>query len=78
MGRDRCLGHLLINSYLLVAILSWPIQNNVKILKRNTETLAHGHQSESTQRELSNKYQHDRVKMVFKNLCILVNGVYQH
>ena len=25
-----------------------------------------------TQRELSNEYQHDRVKMVLKNLCILV------
>ena len=25
------------------------------------ETLAHGHSSESTQRELSNEYQHDRV-----------------
>ena len=36
------------------------------------ETLAHGYSSESTQRELSNKYQHDRVSMVFKNLCILV------
>ena len=27
--------------------------------------------SESTQRELSNEYQHDRVKMVFKNLCVI-------
>ena len=35
------------------------------------ETLAHEYSSESTQRELSNEYQHDRVKMVFKNLCIL-------
>ena len=25
-----------------------------------------------TQQELSNEYQHDRVLMVFKNLCILV------
>ena len=37
-----------------------------------TETLAYGYSSESTQRELSNEYQHDRVQMVFKNLCILV------
>ena len=29
--------------------------------KRNTETLAHGFSSESTQKELSNEYQHDRV-----------------
>ena len=31
-----------------------------------TETLAHGYSSESTQPELSNEYQHDRVKMVFQ------------
>ena len=34
-----------------------------------TETLAHGYSSESTQQELSNEYQHDRVSMVSKNLC---------
>ena len=37
-----------------------------------TETLTNGYPSESTQREVSNKYQHDRVWMVFKNLCVLV------
>ena len=37
-----------------------------------TETLAHRYSSEGTQRELSNEYQHDRVTMVFKNLCVLV------
>ena len=37
-----------------------------------TETLANGYSSESTQRELSNEYQHDRDKMVFKNLCVLM------
>ena len=31
-----------------------------------TETLAHGYSSESTLRELSNGYQHDRVKNVFQ------------
>ena len=31
-----------------------------------------GYSSDSVQRELSNEYQHDRVWMVFKNLCILV------
>ena len=36
------------------------------------ETLANGYSSESTQRQLSNEYQHERVLMVFKNLCILV------
>ena len=37
-----------------------------------TETLAHGYSSESTLRELYNEYQYDKVKMYFKNLCILV------
>ena len=37
-----------------------------------TETMAYGYSSESTQRELSNEYQHDRVKMVFKVFCIPV------
>ena len=33
-----------------------------------TESLAHGYSTESTQRDLSNEYQHDRV---FKNLYVL-------
>ena len=37
-----------------------------------TETLTNGYSSERTQRELSNEYQHDRVSMFFKNLCVLV------
>ena len=37
-----------------------------------TETLANGYSSESTRRELSNAYQHDRVWMAFKDLCLLV------
>ena len=37
-----------------------------------TETLANGYSYESTQRELSNEYQHDRVWMVFKDICVLV------
>ena len=44
------------------------MQKNLKM----TEPLAHGYSSESTQQELSNEYQHDRVKMVFRNLCALV------
>ena len=36
------------------------------------ETLAHGYSSDSIQRELSNEYQHGRVLLVFKNLCVLV------
>ena len=45
---------------------------NTKYAKKKTETLEHGHSSESTQRELSNEYQHDRVVMVFKDICGLV------
>ena len=32
------------------------------------ENMAHGYSSESTQRELCDEYQQDRVYMVFKNL----------
>ena len=37
-----------------------------------TETQANGYSYESTQRGLSNEYQHDMVWMVIKNYCILV------
>ena len=37
-----------------------------------TKTLVHGYSSESTQLELSNEHQHDRVQMVFKNLYVIV------
>ena len=39
---------------------------------RMTETVPHGYPSETTHLELSNKYQHHRVWMVIKNLCILM------
>ena len=38
-----------------------------------TETLANWYSSESTQRELSNEYQHDSVWIVFKDFCIFVS-----
>ena len=41
--------------------------------KKRLKNLANGIPSESTQRELSNEYQHDRVWIVFKNLCALVH-----
>ena len=37
-----------------------------------TETLANGYSSESTRRELFNEYQHNRVWMVFENICVPV------
>ena len=37
-----------------------------------TETLANGYSSESTQSELSNEYQHDRVGMDFKGFSVCV------
>ena len=40
--------------------------------RKITETLAYWYSFESTQRALSNEYQHDRVEMISKNLCILV------
>ena len=42
---------------------------------RKTETVARVQSSESTLRELcrvSNEYQHDRIKRIFNNLCVLV------
>ena len=36
------------------------------------ETLANGYSFESTQRELSNEYQYDRVSMINTNLNLLV------
>ena len=37
-----------------------------------TGTLENGYSSESTRQELSNEYQHDRVSMIFKKICILM------
>ena len=63
--------HYFINTYILkVANFA-----NTKVCKQSrkvTEILAYGYSSERTHRELSNEYQHDRVEMVFKNLCISV------
>ena len=38
-----------------------------------TETIANGYSFESTQREPSNEYQHDRVKLISTILCFLVH-----
>ena len=46
-------------------------KRNVLLMECMTETLTRGYSSESAQGELSNEYQHDRVKMVFKNLCMV-------
>ena len=46
-----------------------PIQNDAKSWKM-TETLANRYSSESTQRELSNEYKHERIKMIIKNPCV--------
>ena len=51
--------------------LTKPIQNDAKNLKM-TETLAYGYSFDTRQRQPSNEYQKNRVKMVFKNICILV------
>ena len=37
-----------------------------------TENLTNGYSFESTERELSNEYQHDRVRMVFKDFYVFV------
>ena len=46
-----------------------------KIMQKSwkiTETLAYGYSYESTQWELSNEYQHDRVWLVFRNISVIV------
>ena len=50
---------------LLVAIL---VNTNMQNTWKMTETLAHLYSSESTPQELSNEYQHDRVKVTFKSV----------
>ena len=40
--------------------------------QKMTEILSSGYSFESTPQELSIEYQHDRVWMVIRNLCILV------
>ena len=40
-------------------------------MKKNTETLANGYSYESTQQELSNEYQYDRVLDGFQKSCAL-------
>ena len=39
---------------------------------KNIETLAYGYSCESTQWELSNEYQHDRVWLIFRNIGVFV------
>ena len=41
-------------------------------MKKNPDTLAYGYSCESTQWELSNEYQHDRVWLVFRNIGVIV------
>ena len=60
---------------LTLTLLVANLAANTKSCKKTdkmTETVANGYSYESTQRELSYEYQHDRVEMFFKNLCILV------
>ena len=52
-------GCTLLNSF--DAETNLVLQNDAKKSKKMTENLEHGYSSESTQRELSNEYQHCRV-----------------
>ena len=47
------------------------MQNDAKRTLIITKTLVHGYSFESALRELSNKYQHGMVYMIFKDLCDL-------
>ena len=57
---------------LLMDNFAYRIQNDAEKSVETTKTLAHGYSSESTQRELSNEYQHDKFYMFFTNLWVLV------
>ena len=46
---------------LMLLVANLAITKLYKIPEKITETLSDGYSSESTQRELSNEYQHDRV-----------------
>ena len=56
---------------IMLLVANLPIQNETKTWKM-IEILARGYSSESSLRDLSNEYQHDRVWTVFKNLSVLV------
>ena len=49
------------------------MQNNEKM----TEALANGYSSESTQCELSNEYQHDRVSVMWTKVAPALEGLSQ-
>ena len=66
----ECLGHEWVNSYAAGGYVG-----QYKIMQKsweNTETLTYGYSCESTQWELSNEYQHDRVWLVFRNIGVNV------
>ena len=48
------------------------MQNDAKDLKTEKKNPGTWYSSESAPQELSNEYQHDRVLMVFKNLCVIL------
>ena len=56
-----------INPYAAGEWFSQDYRNMKKTTWEMIETLAYGYTSESTQRELSNKYQRDQIEMVFKS-----------
>ena len=56
-----CLLSTVLTLTLLVAYLAIKYKIMQKNPEKLTEALAHGYSSESTHRELSNEYQHDRV-----------------
>ena len=48
------------------------LANLAKKPEKVTEPLVHRYSSQSSQGELSKEYHHNRVWMVFENLCVLV------
>ena len=72
VGSDNCYAFMLKTKTKMIKIIVIGLYKMVQKTWKMTETMANGYSSESTHRELSIEYQHHRVLMVFKMLCILV------
>ena len=67
-------GRLFSRQKLLTLMLQWWLFWPIQMMQKKTkliETMAPGYSSASTQRELSHEYQHDRIWIVIKDMCVL-------
>ena len=62
----HCPSEIRVQLTLMLLVANLANTKRCKKPRKITETLANGYSSESTQRELSNEYQDDRVSMFFQ------------